>query len=99
MSTESDATFAKWFLGILAVVIIMWIFELGPFEESTPAPQPIVNGWNGSFTGRAEDRLETGVNNKCKGGHCDCQITKRSLKREGFAVCPKCGDSTDDHRN
>jgi len=51
MSDNSDDTFAKWFFGILAVVVIMWIFELGPFEESTPAPQPIVNSWNGSFTG------------------------------------------------
>ncbi len=37
----------------------MWIFELGPFEESTPAPQPAK--WSCTFTGSSDKKKYLGT--------------------------------------
>lgn len=48
---DDDEKIIKWIVGIIIVVALMFIFEIGPFERSIPAPQPVSNGWNGSFKG------------------------------------------------
>lgn len=108
MSSESSNN-TTW--AIIILVAAGLFFGIGPFGHSkcssdnhktqyinTNYSSP-TNQWNGSFTGRSEDRLETGVNNTSTSKGSTCIITRKSLEKEGYTYCPKCGDPLRYHRN
>ena len=69
-SDSTEDKIVKWVVGILLVIGAMWLFELGPFEKSTPTPtyhpyqssnsQPSFGGRTGPCT-----YTETYTDKKC----------------------------------
>lgn len=55
-------------------------------------------GYQPSFGGRQQDRLEEGIR-ECSGSpSCRCKVTKSSLLKAGYSRCPYCNHTPSYHQ-